>query len=132
MGVMHVAINVIQSAPVSSNCGHLEMFCQMLRQQCGYTCHMCNGTSYGLPAAATGNCTVQLTPQLPQPLQGASIVYALLSAKPEYNDKVSVALHMGPVAFITKIAPGVVRDQATVGNDMVRRDAPWLGSPAFL
>jgi hypothetical protein len=53
------------------------------------------------------------------PVQGASIVYALLSSLPEYNEKVSVALHMGPVAFIHYIAPGFVRDQATVGNDVV-------------
>jgi hypothetical protein len=65
-------------------------------------------------------------PLLRHSLQGASIVYALLSAKPEYNAKVSVALNMGPVAFITKIAPGVVRDQATVGNDMVSNVALGL------
>jgi hypothetical protein len=56
-------------------------------------------------------------------------MYALLSTMPEYNDKVSVALHMGPVAFIHYIAPGVVRDQATVGNDILFEE---MRMPEFL
>lgn len=61
--------------------------------------------------------------------QGSSIMYALLSSKPEYNEKVSVALHMGPVAFIADIAPGVVKDMASVGNDNMFQD---MQMPEFL
>jgi hypothetical protein len=104
---------------------------------------MHDGTSYMTGAPSNGTACqqqpylrlttrFQLTLLPPQSLQGASIVYALLSAKTEYNDKVSVALHMGPVAFITKIAPGVVRDQATVGNDMVSKVAlAWVNASCF-
>lgn len=51
--------------------------------------------------------------------QGSSVIYALLSSKPEYNDKVSVVLHMGPVVFIKELADGVVKNQALLGNDQV-------------
>jgi hypothetical protein len=32
--------------------------------------------------------------------QGCTLAYLLLAAKPEYNEKVSVVNHMGPVMFI--------------------------------
>lgn len=51
--------------------------------------------------------------------QGSSIVYALLSAKPEYNDKMSVVLHMGPVVFIKYLQAQTVRGLAEAGNDNV-------------
>jgi hypothetical protein len=33
-------------------------------------------------------------------LQGGTMAYALLSAMPEYQDKISVVIQLGPVAFI--------------------------------
>lgn len=32
-------------------------------------------------------------------LQGGAIAYALLASKPEYNEKVSIVIQMGPVWF---------------------------------
>lgn len=33
-------------------------------------------------------------------LQGGTIAYALLASQPEYNNKISVIINMGPVSFL--------------------------------
>jgi hypothetical protein len=38
-------------------------------------------------------------------LQGSTVVYAMLAAMPEMNDKVSVVAHMGPVVSSSTLCP---------------------------
>ncbi|KAF8072636.1 Lip3 [Scenedesmus sp. PABB004] len=59
--------------------------------------------------------------------QGCTLIYMLLSDKPEYNDKVSVVLHVGPVAFIEFIRAPFLKAQPKVKSDQARpptRPAP--------
>jgi hypothetical protein len=52
-------------------------------------------------------------------VQGASISYALLSEKPEYNDKVSVLLQMGPVVYNDFFQTPFMKAMSSVGNDRI-------------
>lgn len=51
--------------------------------------------------------------------QGCTLIYMLLSEKPEYNDKLSVVLHVGPVAFIEFIRAPFLRAQPKIASDQV-------------
>ena len=50
-------------------------------------------------------------------VQGASIGYALTSALPEFNDKISVLIQMGPVVYNDFFVVPFMRAMASVGND---------------
>lgn len=52
-------------------------------------------------------------------VQGGSIGYALLSMKPDYNDKISVLIVMGPVTYIDWFQPPFLKAMASVRNDKV-------------
>jgi hypothetical protein len=52
-------------------------------------------------------------------VQGSTIGYAMLAARPEYNDKISVMIHMGPVWFVQFLKAEFLKTFATVRNDDV-------------
>lgn len=52
-------------------------------------------------------------------LQGSTVVYAMLASLPEMNDKVSVVIHMGPVAFLDFMRALFLKTYGEVRNDLV-------------
>lgn len=52
-------------------------------------------------------------------LQGASVAYAMLSTLPEMNEKISVVIQMGPVAFIEFFRAPFLANAANRRNDDV-------------
>lgn len=51
--------------------------------------------------------------------QGCTLIYMLLSAKVQYNDKISVVVHVGPVAFIEFIRAPFLKGQTQIHSDQV-------------
>jgi pimeloyl-ACP methyl ester carboxylesterase len=55
--------------------------------------------------------------------QGSTVIYTTLAALPEMNEKVSVVMHMGPVAFLDFFRAPFLRAYGLVRNDQFLRDA---------
>jgi predicted alpha/beta hydrolase len=51
--------------------------------------------------------------------QGCTLIYMLLAEKQEYNDKISVAVHVGPVGFIEYIRAPFLKAQPVIKSDQV-------------
>lgn len=51
--------------------------------------------------------------------QGCTTIYMLLSEKVEYNDKISVVVHIGPVAFVEYIRAPFLKAQPKRKSDQV-------------
>jgi lysosomal acid lipase/cholesteryl ester hydrolase len=52
--------------------------------------------------------------------QGCTLIYMLLAEKEEYNEKISVAVHVGPVGFIEYIRAPFLSAQPKIKSDQVR------------
>lgn len=60
-------------------------------------------------------------------MQGSTIGYALLAGKPEYNEKVSVLIQMGPVWYIQYMQAPFMRLHARPRNPEVSAaSCAWL------
>lgn len=62
-------------------------------------------------------------------VQGSTVIYATLAALPEMNEKVSVVMHMGPVAFLDFFRAPFLRAYGLVRNDKVSSS---LALPQFI
>ncbi|KAI8465183.1 MAG: Alpha/Beta hydrolase protein [Monoraphidium minutum] len=61
--------------------------------------------------------------------QGCTLAFMLLSAIPEYNDKISVVNHMGPVVFVDELVAPFLRLAPSINLDQV---LTVLNIPEFL
>eukprot|EP00882_Tetradesmus_deserticola_P017195 GHRQ01018408.1.p1 GENE.GHRQ01018408.1~~GHRQ01018408.1.p1 ORF type:complete len:153 (-),score=39.37 GHRQ01018408.1:352-810(-) len=51
--------------------------------------------------------------------QGCTLIYMLLAEQLDYNDKISVVVHVGPVAFIEYIQAPFLKAQPVIKSDQV-------------
>ncbi|KAF6263629.1 Alpha/Beta hydrolase protein [Scenedesmus sp. NREL 46B-D3] len=56
--------------------------------------------------------------------QGCTLIYMLLAEKLDYNDKISVVVHVGPVGFIEYIRAPFLKAQPVIKSDQWLKNAP--------